>query len=379
MLKVFTIITPGQKKFLLIWALVLLALEIGIGMWLIHMEQTNLQASIKDHSDRMSPTTVEKGKTIPETSPPAGHEQDKPEEVTVGIYVDRIPALSIKDSSWTADFYVWFKWKNDNLHPGDTFQIVNGEFKGKPVKLDEKTNAATGEHYALYRTTAVITKVFNTSRFPRDDHMLTISIEDTGLQSYQLHYVADGTNSNISSRVGVPGYQVYKAGSVVKPHSYKTTRGDFALPADYKATYSQFNYGIYIQRPSWGLHFRMFLTLFAAVLIPMIGFFTTPTHRLNVAVGGFFAAVATTYVTSTIVPDTGIATMADMIDGIGIVIIAITILQTIISQHIFEKQKQEDFSDAFDYVTFVLLFCVFVWLNIAIPLAASLPTYPKFN
>jgi len=382
MLKAFTLITNRQRMYLVAWALVLLVLGVSAGTAFIRLEQKNFQASQKSYSDTMSSAKTEQGNTQPELTPPPGHEQDVPKEVTVGMYLDRIPALSIKDSSWIADFYIWFKWKDDSItaHANTIFpfQVVNGEFVNKPVLLEQKVSQ-NGEHYALYRASARITKAFDTKRFPRDDHLLDIAIEDTGLQSYQLKFIADQANSNISSRVVVSGYQVYKADSIVKPHSYKTTRGDFDLPADYKATYSQFNYSIWIQRPTWGLHFRMFLTLFAAVLIPMIGFFTTPTHRLALVIGAFFAAVATTYVTSTIVPDTGIATMADVIDGIGIVTISIIIFQTVISQYFYEKQKDETFSDAFDYVTFVLLIGMFIWMNIAIPLAASLPAFAKIN
>jgi len=373
MFKVFSTISRGQKIFILIWAVFLLSVGIFARAKLAALEAQNLQTSIQNHLARIDPNVTESGKTEPEKTPPVGHENDIPRDVKIGIYVDRIPALSIKDSSWTGDFYIWFNWQGDDFKPGDSFQIVNGEIVGPRVKLVQKDSADNNTHYALYRITARTTKVFTTSRFPRDDHLLTISIEDTKLQSYQLRFIADGANSNVSSRVAVPGYRIRQTYSVIKPHSYKTTRGDPDLPEGYKATYSQFIYSIWIERPNWGLYFKMFLTLFAASLIPMIGFFTTPTHRLNLTIGAFFGAVATTYVTSTNVPDIGIVTLADVIDGIGILTIAIIIFQTVISQYIYEQQKREDFSDSFDYVTFVILIGLYIWLNITIPLAASLP------
>jgi hypothetical protein len=369
MFKNISTLTNGQKIFLLIWAVLILAGGFVAQSKLSNMESSNLQASILKHKDRIDPNVTESGKTEPERTPPAGHENDIPVDVKIGVYMDRIPALSMRDSQWTGDFYVWFIWKDDNLHPGDTFQVVNGEILSR-TKLEEKH--VNGEHYALYRVTARTTKTFDTTRFPRDDHLLTLSIEDTSLQSYQLRYISDDANSDISSRVSVPGYKVYDTSSVVKPHSYKTTRGDPSLPADYKATYSQFIYGIWIARPTWGLHLKMFLTLYAAILISMIGFFTTPSHRFGLVIGSFFAGVANTYITSSIVPETGIATLADVINGIGVASIAVIMFQTIISQHFYEKQKQEDFSSLFDDLTFVLLIGIYIWLNISIPMAASL-------
>jgi hypothetical protein len=370
MFKSISSLTRGQKLFLLLWILLLLVVGITADIVITTRQRESLQASIKNHMARIDPNVTESGKTEPERTPPAGHENDIPSDVKIGLYMDRIPALSIRDSSWTADFYLWFNWTDDNLHPGDTFQIVDGEIL-KREKQEEKT--VNGMHYALYRVTARTTKIFNTSRFPRDDHLLTLSFEDTSLQSYQLRYIADDVNSSISSRVKVPGYKIYQTSTVVKPHSYKTTRGDPELPEGYKATYSQFIYGIWLARPNWGLHFKMFITLFAAITISMVGFFTSPAQRFGLVIGSFFAAVANTYVTASVVPDTGIATLADVINGIGVALIALIMFQTIISNHFYDKKKQETFSDVFDDLTFAVLLALYIWLNISIPLAASLP------
>ncbi len=385
-LKVFTRLSKGQAIFILLWCVVILVLGITAGTSIIKRERGNLEKSIRDHKARIDPNLTEDGKTQPETNPPAGHENDRPEKVKIGVYVDRIVALSMKDSSWTVDFYIWFKWTNDDLKPGEAFQVVGGEIQKSSLE-DEKV--INGEHYAMYRVIAKITKAFNTSRFPRDDHLLTIHIEDAHHPFYQVEYIADTENSTYSSRVAIPGYTIYDQSTVVKLHSYKTNRGDPALPAGYKDTYSQFIYGLWIKRPTWGLHIKMFLTLFAAVLIPMFGFFTNPNHRLGVVVGSFFASVASTYISSAVVPDAGIATLADVISGIGIVTIAIVMIQTIIAQYFFEKpkevnypdnkqaylaekQRQENFTDAYDYATFVVLLGLYIWLNIAIPAAASI-------
>ncbi len=369
MFNVFIYLARGQKIFLLIWSMVILSIGITTGNQIIRMERSTLEKSIRDHKARIDPKLTEDGKTQPESKPPAGHEDETPADVKVGIYVDRIAALSMKESYWTVEFYIWFTWKNDDWNPGETFQVVGGEIS-KSTLIEEKP--VNGEHYALYRVIAKITKSFNTTRFPRDDHLLTIHIEDTQRPFYQLRYVADEVNSSISSRVSVPGYKIYDQTAVVKQHPYKTTRGDPDLPEGYKDTYSQFIYGIWIERPGWGLHIKMFLTLFAAVLIPSIGFFTNPTHRLQVVVGSFFASVASVYISSTVVPDPGIVTLADIINGIGVLTIAVIMFQTVVSQYFYERQKLEDFSDAFDYATLVVLIGLFIWLNISIPSAATL-------
>ena len=352
-----------------VWSAGLLLVGIIAQFVLAGVETDHLEAAIARHEARTNPDVTESGRTEPERTPPPGHEDDVPENVTVGVYLDRVPALSTRDSHWTADFYIWFNWTDPEIDPAETFQVVDGAILSRDA-LERRVDGE--ERYALYRVVAAITKVFNAARFPRDDHLLTLRIEDTQLQSYQLQYTADTANTDVSSRVSIPGYRVADTVAVVQPHSYRTTRGDPALPPEYRATYSQFTYGIAIDRPTWGLHMKMFVTLFAAVFISLIGFFTTPAHRLGLVVGSFFAAVANTYITSTIVPDTGIATLADVINSIGVITIAVIALQTIISQQLDERYGRKDLSRVFDLSTFAVATVLYLWLNLSIPAAASL-------
>lgn len=358
-----------QLIFLVLWILGVVAVSSFLGYGLMSRQKQNLNTAIVRHTARIDPNVDEPGKTEAERTPPPGHENDVPQNVKVGVYVDRIPELSIRDSTWTADFYIWFLWDDESLNPGETFQVVNGEIISRTLLEMKDVNDA---HYALYRAVATITKIFDVTRFPRDDHLLTISIEDMEAQSYQFQYVADDSNSSISSRVSVPGYTIYRTAGVVKPHSYKTTRGDPGLPADYKATYSQYTYGIWLARPDWGLYVKMFLALFAAVFIALLGFFVKPVDRFGLSIGSFFAAVANSYITSSLIPDTGAATLADQINATGMIVIAIVIFQSIISGAFHDKEETVKFGRLFDMVNFAVLLLIFVALNIALPTAASL-------
>ena len=359
----------SKTTFLILWVIVTLFIGFFLGYRLVSQQHQNLEESIIHHSARIDPNLDEPGKTEAERTPPPGHENDVPATVEVGLYVDRVPELSIRDSTWTADFYIWFLWEDENLNPGETFQVVNGEILSRDL-LESKTK--NGLNYALYRVVAEITKVFGVTRFPRDDHLLTISIEDTKLQSYQLVYFADESNSSISSRVSIPGYTAYRTGSAVKPHSYKTSRGDPDLPDDFKATYSMFTYGIWIARPDWGLYLKMFLALFAAIFIALIGFFVQPSDRFGLAIGSFFAAVANSYITSSLIPDTGTATLADHINSIGMIVVGVVIFQSIISQFFHSTEENVKFGKLFDRISFIVLLLVFTVLNVTLPLAASI-------
>ncbi|MDB5966547.1 MAG: hypothetical protein JWQ72_3047 [Polaromonas sp.] len=371
MLAVWGRLGQKEKVFLSLWCAVLFIVALTSGIWLSLAQSANLSASIQRHAARVGAAAVESGQTEAEQTPPPGHEKDVPRTAKVGIYLDRIAELSIVGSSWKADFYVWFTWTGDGINPGESFQVVNGEILSKT--LVEKKDVGK-QHYVLYRTIAQITKGFDIQRFPRDDHMLTISIEDGANQSYQLRFEGDEDASDLSSRVRVPGYKVLKKVVSVKPHSYKTSRGNPELPPSFRATYSQFTLGVWIGRPDWGMFFKLTGILYAAVLMALLALFVRSScDRLALQTGAIFAAAANAYIISGIIPETGVATLADHMNWIGIACIGIAILQAVIYQYRFEGvEERKDASWLFDVATFSLLALVFVGLNVAVSLSASL-------
>ncbi len=371
MMNAWRVQTRGQRLFLCAWWALLTAVALFAGATLSLQQSANLSASKARHEARMGVGAAEPGQTQPEQTPPPGHEKDQPQTVKVGIYLDRIAEMSIVGSSWKADFYVWFSWQGDELNPGETFQVVNGEILSKTLvdKRDEGKN-----HYALYRTMVAITKNFDVTRFPRDDHMLTISIEDAARQSYQLLYLTDEEASDISSRVAASGYKILSKVASVKPHSYKTARGNPGLPVNFRATYSQFSLGVWIARPSWGLFFKLTGILYAAVTMALLALFVRAScDRLALQTGAIFAAAANAYITASLIPDTGVATLADQMNWIGIVCIGVALLAGIIYQYHFENvAERAATSKLFDLSTFALMAALFIGLNLVVPLSASL-------
>lgn len=83
------------------------------------------------------------------------------------------------------------------------------------------------------------------------------------------------------------------------------------------------------------------------------------------------AAVANSYITSTYLPDTGSMTLMDRINGLGLVIIFLCMIQTVISGR-FANRDEEEFSRRFDKVSFGLIGLACLALNVTIPLAVQI-------
>jgi len=322
------------------------------------------------HKRRLDPELSENGKTKANWDVKL-LEVSTPVLVKTGIYVERIIDLSLPDASWVADFYIWFRWDNADINPGETFQIVDGEILKKELI---KKNKTTTPSYGLYRVKARVTKFFDISRYPRDDHLLTINVEDTEHQIYELQYIPDEDSTEVSSRVKLQGYEVYNKKLVQKFHSYKTDRGEVHKSDVSQDTYSQLIYGIWIKRPGWGSYIKMFEGLFAAVAVAMLSFFirTTTTNRISLGVGAFFAAVAATYVATKNIPNIGVLTLTDVITGVSMLMIFLVIWHTIIATRLFEVHQDEKMVHRFDMIGFIIFLTSFVIVNATMVINASI-------
>ena len=360
-------ISPKQRIFLWIWSAGLILVLFVIGWTKVSPLRQYKQESMERHRARMSHNEEEFDTTMPDSSLP---DNAQPVPVTVGFYVDRISNLSVRNVSWTVDFYVWFRWTGDSIEPGNDFHVVDGWIESK---VKEKEELSGDEHYERYRVIATITEPFNVSRFPLDEHLLTIKIENPRYQRHQMMFVPDLENTSASSRLKVPAYEILVAELIEKPHSYKTTRGDPSLPPGVKSNYSQARLGIGLHRAGWGYFFKMFQALYVALMIAMLAMFIKPTNvdpRFGLGIGGLFAAVANSYATSSLIPDTGSMTLADMVNGVGVWMILLTVIQSTVSLHIYERLGAEVLSRRFDKISFVILVVGCVSINLAMPVAA---------
>jgi hypothetical protein len=287
--------------------------------------------------------------------------------VQVGISIEKISEFSIKNVAWNTDFYVWFLWQppadDPAFDPGNSFQMVAGTIANKQ-KLIDRTDA--NGHYELYRVSASINYPFDVTRYPVDDHLLRVFIQDP--VHPHIQYRADKKNSRIDPAIRIPGYQISRSVIGAETVSTQTTLGDPASPMDM----AQFGYGIFIVRQGYGFYLKLFQALFAAVGVALLsGFYKAHEEiRTELLVGGFFAAVANSYITSTYLPDTGTMTLMDFVNLLGLITIFLCMIQTVISSRIAAVDK--DFSRLFDKISFGIIAFLYLGLNIALPLVAHL-------
>jgi hypothetical protein len=70
------------------------------------------------------------------------------------------------------------------------------------------------------------------------------------------------------------------------------------------------------------------------------------------------------------VPDTGVRTLADTVNAIGIGVIFLSVLQSTASLYIYDRIGNEELSGVFDKVSFAVISSVYVGLTLSIVGAA---------
>ena len=342
----------SKRLFLIGWIVILLILA-GLAAWFTFGPALSSKAQAF--------TNYQKSLGLP------GQEGSGKIPFQVGISVEKISDFSIKNVAWNSDFYVWFRWQppadDPAFNPGNSFQMVSGSITN-PQKLIDLIDA--GGHYELYRVSASINYPFDVARYPVDDHLLRVFIQDP--VHPQIRYLVDRKNSRIDPTVHIPGYLIARSVMGAEIISTGSSLGIPGAPPEL----AQFGYGIFIIRQGYGFYLKLFQALFAAVGVALLsGFFKAHEEiRIELLVGGFFAAVANSYITSTYLPDTGVMTLMDFVNLLGLVTIFLCMIQTVISSRIAASDK--DFSRRFDKLSFGLIAFIYFGLNIALPLVARI-------
>jgi hypothetical protein len=270
--------------------------------------------------------------------PPAEPAKPPPTKVDVGVYVIQIPSMNPKEHRFDIDFYIWFRWSGDALKPHETFELANGRILSK--KLLEKKVVKGGQNYAVLRCFATMTKFWDVSRFPLDDHELELQVEDSVSEEHIQVYVPDQENSTISQELRTPGWQVSGFRTTQGVKLYKTNYGDTTLPKGAESRYSRFVMSVKLERVGIGAFFKLFFPLYVAVCIALLSFMvlaSDPGPRLGFAVGAIFASVGASYSIAAALPATTVFTLAERINVLTVGTVFLALLGNVYSVRLFKK------------------------------------------
>jgi hypothetical protein len=295
-------------------------------------------------------------------------------KVTAGVYVDEISDVSIRELSCRVGFSVWFCWpETASLTAEDLleFTVLNGRVESSEL---EQQFVSAGQRYLRCRVLAELSVRWELDRFPLDRQQIVLAIEHSRLSASELRFAADTAGSRISSRVVVPMWEVIDYSVLDTSHAWQTGRGDPRRSSVEPVNWSQLRVVISLRPRGWGFHLKLFQCVYVAVAIAAVALLIPANcldPRFGLGVGGLFAAVANSWMTSGLIPDTGLMTLADVVNGVSILTILVTVLESTLSLHLYETCGLRDLSRFLDKGCFLLLSVGYVVFQVSIVLASS--------
>jgi len=238
------------------------------------------------------------------------------------------------------DMWLWFRWTGSDVRPDQTFELANGVISSRS---DAQVEDDGGVNYSTVRVQATIFHDFDVRRFPLDNHVITIDLEDAELNDSQLTYTVD-QGIALDPAVKVSGWKVALQTPVIEKHVYDTNYGLRSADAN-GGTYSRFVLPITLDRTSYGPLFKSFWISALAVLLGLLAFLIKADDldaRFGMGVGSIFAASANAFVITGELPPTTAVTLAEQINLIAVGIIFISVFVSIWSLRLRYQDREQD-------------------------------------
>ena len=287
------------------------------------------------------------------------------------MYLVRIPAWGLKTNQFSIDAYIWFLWRgNMDPEPYKSFEIVSGTIdrreKCDDKKVRLKKDGVEEEYaYVCLRIQATITKFWDVSQYPLDQHRLVIEVEDSKRDELALRYRADLRNCGADENFRITGWTLDPPAVTLASHHYQTTYGDPEVAADEGSTYSRFKMEVPMRRASAIYSFKVLIGLYVAVGIGLLGFFIKASNlapRFGVGTSAIFAAIASQYVMASALPEGGQLTLAEKLHVMADVTILLSLVVSVVSLALHEKSHQRA-SRRLDKVAAAVIIPAYMVLN----------------
>lgn len=262
----------------------------------------------------------------------------KAEDVKLGIYLLSVHDINFAANTFSADFWIWANYKNPDLQPIKTLELINAKSHTEMLNLTQNKGQFI---WSQKKIQGIFRYHWNMANFPFDHHNITIVIEDSLHDINNLRYVIDNANSKYDSNISIPGFTIKNLTFETTKRQYDTNFGDPDAPAI--SNYSSFRINLELERTSMWLFIKMHTALYIAFLIttlcfPILMLIQKTPQMINglfsATVGSIFAVVINLRAADSVIGYSATLTLVDrlhiltLIYFVSLGAIAITILLT---------------------------------------------------
>ena len=306
---------------------------------------------------------------------PAHAEEAAPQQVIVGAYINDIQELDTERGTYTIDFYMWFRWKDPQVDPTDSIEVMNsnamenttssatGGVSGRPFPSEPRV-MPDGSKYQGFRYQGVFSKNMDLHRFPFDIQRLNVLLEDVNQNNLELEFVPDTTPVTINEQVTIPGFQIGTPTLTVVSHKYPTAFGDLTAPPT--PTYSRIVLAVPVARDALPYLVKIMLPIFIVVLITSL-IYMIPARleeaRTGIGITAMLTMVALQWTTDADLPSVEYLMMVDVIYIVSMAYILFAMGYTVFASRRSTQESAEAVLQALDRrmgITSLVLYVVVI-------------------
>ncbi|TWR28076.1 hypothetical protein FPZ42_02345 [Mucilaginibacter achroorhodeus] len=286
----------------------------------------------------------------------------KPDTVKTGVYITSIHDINFKDKEYNINMWLWLKYKNKGFDFLHNLEVPQAKSVSTAFSTVDSSN---NRIYMLMKLQATMKDSWATNNFPFDKQKLRFSIENSQFESKSLVFKADTIGQHFDPRFTLRGWNIDSIDITTGIKKYETAFGDESAAKPH-TEYSNFKVVLTISRDAMGLFWKLFLGMYVAFLISFISFYIhsdSIDSRFGLGVGALFAVVGNKYIVDASLPETSSFTLVDMLHGLTLMSILVTIVCTSYSLLLV---KRDEFKRAkrFDFVSSRIILGAYVLLNV---------------
>jgi branched-chain amino acid transport system substrate-binding protein len=278
----------------------------------------------------------------------------KTKVVYTGLDLIELSELDTKNSTYTADFYLWFRYQGEFDEKAIEFSNTT-----EPIELGEPVmQSVDGDmNYRVYRVKATFRADFDYIDYPFDSQILRIRFRHPSLTRENLIYVPDvvgmryedgkGTAERLKNANGFNAGNSWKLNAIEffqGVTKYDSTLGyPKFLSTESEVEYSTFNASIFIKRDVIRFATKNLIPLFLLVAIAFTAFLFAPdmlSERFGLGTGSLLTTAFFHMSFVSELPQVGYVVAMEYV-FYGIYILYIVIIITAFATYVASKQEKE--------------------------------------
>ncbi|QQL50434.1 ligand-gated ion channel [Mucilaginibacter ginkgonis] len=287
-------------------------------------------------------------------------QKPKPDTVTAGLYITSIHDINFKDKEYTADMWLWLRYKKKEFDFIKNLEVPQAKTVTKSFTTVDSSN---NKIFILMKLQCVMKDSWAINNFPFDSQKLRFSIENSQFDSKAIIFKIDNRGQHFDPRFTLNGWAIDSISLTSGIKKYETAFGDSIVPPH--TEYSNFKAVLRIHRDAMGLFWKMFLGMYVAFLIAYMCFYIhadSIDSRFGLSVGALFAVIGNKYIIDNTLPESTTFTLVDTLHGLTLLFILATIICNTFSLRLIKTNKLKE-GRRFDFISAQVVLVAYLVLN----------------